>query len=353
MDQPPTYAPKRSSEVHGNKTVNLALQGGGSHGAFTWGVVDRLLEDERIDIEGVSGASAGAVNAVVLVSGLATGGRAGARKALESFWGNVGELGEYGLFRRSPLDRLMGSWSLDMSPAYAWFDLLSRVASPYELNPLNINPLHDLLERSVNWEAVRSCGIKLFVSATNVETGRVRVFSQKRMCPKRVTASTALPLMFQAVEIEGQHYWDGGYMGNPSLWPLFYSTAARDILLVEINPLERKGVPTNARDILNRLNEISFNTALLSELRAVEFVGRLVDQGVIDDGRYRKILVHMVSGGAAMAELGSASKVNAEWEFLLYLKELGRDAAGAWLAAHYDDLGERSSIDLRTMLANS
>jgi NTE family protein len=343
----------RSDEITGAKPINLALQGGGSHGGFTWGVLDRLLEDERIDIEGVSGTSAGAVNAVVLVHGLARGGRAGARQALDQFWGKIGDLGQFGLFRRSWLDQLLGSWNLNMSPAYAAFDLLSRVASPYQLNPLNINPLRDLLETFVDWPAVQEAGVKLFVSATNVETGRVRVFSQKRMDASRILASTCLPLVFQAVEIEGKHYWDGGYMGNPSLWPLFYATAARDIVIVEINPIERKGVPDNAREILNRLNEISFNTALLSELRAVDFVGRLVDRGVIDEGRYRKMLIHMVSGGPSMAELGAASKMNAEMDFLLHLKDIGRAAADAWLAQHYDQIGVDSTVNLRSMLANS
>lgn len=329
------------------KLINVALQGGGSHGAYTWGVLDRLLEDERLEIEAITGASAGAVNAVVLADGLARGGRDGARAALDRFWRRIGEFGNFSLFRRSPMDRLMGSWSLDMSPAYTFADLLSRLVSPYELNPLDINPMRDVLGELVDFAAIQQCSsIKLFISATNVRTGRIRVFDQAELCLDQVMASTCLPMVFQAVEIDGEHYWDGGYMGNPPIWPLFSSARSRDVLIVEINPIERDEVPTNARDILNRLNEVTFNTALIAELRAIDFVGRLVEEGRLEGDRYRKFLIHMVRGSAGLVALGSASKMNAEAEFLEHLRNLGREAADAWLAAHFDDLGQRGTLEL-------
>lgn len=333
------------------KRINLALQGGGSHGAFTWGVLDRILEDDRISIEAVTGASAGAINAVILAHGVATCGTAtghdGARKALRAFWTRIGELGDLSLFRRSPLDVMRGGWGLDASPIFSWYEMLSRLVSPYDLNPLNINPVRGILDEVVDFEAIRGCGkLKLFISATNVRTGRVKVFSQARMSVERVMASTCLPLVFQAVEVDGEYYWDGGYMGNPPLWPLFYSSVSRDLVIVEINPLERPEVPRTAHDILNRLNEITFNSALVNELRMIDFVGRLVDQGAIDGDRYRKFLVHMIRGGDKLSVLGAATKMNAERDFLLYLHELGRQSADQWLADHFDALGHSPTIDI-------
>jgi len=333
------------------RKINLALQGGGSHGAFTWGVLDRLLEEESIDIEAVSSASAGAVNATFLAHGYATGGRAGARTALDRLWTEIGALGALSLFRRSPFDALRGDWSLDYSPAFAMFDVLSRVASPYDLNPLGLNPLRDMLNAQIDWDAVRQTReFKLFISATNVRTGRVKVFEQERICAEQVLASTCLPTLFPAVEIDGEAYWDGGFMGNPPLFPLFYASGSRDIVLIEINPIERPQVPHTAREIMNRTNEISFNASLMAELRAIEFVGRLVESHRINDGHYRQMLVHMISGEQATAALGAASKLNAEPDFLDLLKGLGRAAATTWLAAHGDDLGKRASVDLKALL---
>ena len=342
------------SRGEGEKKVNLALQGGGAHGAFTWGVLDRLLEDGRIAFDGISGTSAGAMNAVVLCDGYLRGGRDGAREALHEFWMAVSEVGRYSPMQRTPLDVFMGNWSLDNSPTYLAFDLISRLVSPYDLNPLGINPLREVLDAQVDFDRVRSCNqMKLYISATNVHTGRARVFRCPEITVDVTMASACLPFLFRAVEIDGVPYWDGGYMGNPALHPFFYECSSPDILLVQINPVARDTTPTSAREILNRMNEITFNSSLLAELRAVDFVGRMLDQGYLDGTRYKKISLHIIHGDEPLKSMLASSKVNAEWRFLTTLKDLGREAADAWLKAHYDAVGVRSSVDIREMFAGA
>jgi NTE family protein len=326
------------------RAINLALQGGGAHGAFTWGVLDRLLEDPGIDFDGVCGTSAGAMNAVLLAHGLETGGREGARAALEGFWRRVGAFG-------APAAAAMAR-----APAFAafshWFlESFSRSFSPYQFNPLDANPLRDLLARSVDFDAVRRCAaVKLFVCATNVRSGKVRIFDNAELSLDAVMASACLPHLFRAVAIDGEHYWDGGYMGNPALWPLFYRTAVRDVLIVMVNPIARADVPRTPVEIADRVNEITFNSSLLRELRAVEFVTRLVTDGALTAAarrRLRHVLVHVVRADEALGGLGATSKVFADWPFLQRLRDLGRGAAHEWLAAHRGDIGVRGSVDLR------
>ena len=333
----------------GIKRINLGLQGGGSHGAFTWGVLDRLLEDERIEIEALTGASAGAINAVVLADGMAEGDRTHARKTLRAFWEAVSEGGKYSPMRRSPLETAKGGWNLDSSPGYIFFDVLSRVASPYDLNPFDLNPLRDLLKKTVDFDRVRASMLKLFVSATNVETGRARVFHREQLTINHVLASACLPHMFKAVEIDGVPYWDGGYMGNPPLWPLFDHSTSDDVVVVQINPITRPGLPKSARDILNRLNEITFNASLLRELRSVDFVTRLMDAGHLQGTGYRRVLVHMIGDEPALSALGASSKLNTEAAFLEMLFQKGRRATNAWLEQHFGDVGERSTINIREL----
>ena len=331
------------------RPVNLALQGGGAHGAFTWGVLDRLLEDQRVVIEAISGTSAGAMNAVVLVDGLMSGGTEGARAKLRQFWEAVGAASRYTLLQRGPLSVLTQNWSLDLSLGYYLFDTITRSLSPYEFNPLNINPLKDILERTVDFDLVRSCEkLKLFISATNVETGRVRVFARDTLTADMVMASAALPILFQAVEIEGKYYWDGGYMGNPVLFPLSYAKTSRDIVIVQINPIEREGVPKTAHEILNRINEISFNASLLHELRSIDFVRRMLTTHHIAPD-HQEMLIHIIDGQEALSSLSASSRFNPERAFLEHLFEIGRKAADDWLNTHYDCLGERSSVDVRRL----
>jgi NTE family protein len=333
------------------KAVCLGLQGGGSHGAFTWGVLDEILRDGRIEIEAVSGTSAGAMNAVVLADGLADGQRKvdrdRARDCLTQFWRAVSDSARFSPIQRTVIDRIMGDWSLDRSPGFALFDLMGRMTSPYLFNPLDLNPLKPLLEEGVDFARVARCkGFRLHLSATNVRTGRIAVFEREEITPDHVLASACLPFMFQAVEIGAEAYWDGGYMGNPALFPFFRSCETNDILIVQINPMARTELPRTPRDIQERLNEITFNAGLLRELRAIDFVTRLLDEGRLDPETYKHVLVHMIADDAALSPLGASSKMNAEWDFLIHLRDAGRTAARHWLAQHYDDLGKRTTIPL-------
>ena len=331
------------------KRINLALQGGGAHGAFTWGVLDRLLEDERIEIEGISATSAGAMNGTVLAYGYAVGGREGARAALAQFWQRVSRAAMNSPFQPSWLDRALGNHSLHFSPAFVMLDLMSRLFSPYEFNPLNRNPLKEVLEASVDFELLRrrENPLKLFLSATNVKTGKVKVFERHEIGPQHVLASGCLPFLFQAVEIGGEHYWDGGYMGNPAIFPLIYGCTSKDIVIVHINPLERDEVPRTATDILNRVNEISFNSSLMREMRAINFVTRLIDGGIVDGKHLSRLFIHSIFADHVMKKLGASSKLNADWSFLQHLHAAGRQAAAAWIESSFDRLGVASTIDIR------
>jgi len=331
------------------KAINLALQGGGAHGVFAWGVLDRLLEEQRISFEGISATSAGAANAAVLSYGLTVGGRDGAKRALKTFWRRVARTAMFSPLQPSPWDRLTHNHGLDNSPAYLALDILSRVFSPYQLNPFNINPLKSVLEEVVDFEELqRDCAVKLFLSATNVRTGKVRVFTGEEICVDAVLASACLPFISQAVEIRGEHYWDGGYMGNPAIFPLIYNCGSADVVVVHINPAERPDVPTTARDIMNRINEISFNSSLMREMRAISFVTELIDNGQLKDANVKRMMLHAIEADDVMRELGVASKLNADWEFLMHLHAIGRERAGAWIDATFDKLGVESSIDIRT-----
>lgn len=332
------------------KKISLALQGGGALGAYTWGVLERLLEDERIEIAAVSGASAGAMNAVVLAQGLSEGGRAGAKKRLRAFWEEIARAGAANPYRQVPLFKFLGAFAPAWASFHEWAGTVARMTSPYDLNPLNINPLKELVAELVDFERVRACDqLELFISATNVETGRIRVFSRKELTVDHVMASACLPMMFQAVEIDGSAYWDGGYMGNPALFPLFDNPETRDIVIVQINPLVRKGVPRSTQDILSRVNEITFNASLLRELRAIEFVQRLLAAHSVEEGRYKEILVHVVEDDHALTRYGAGADLNTELSFFEDLRRIGRGACGRWLKRNFDMLGRQSSVDLRAM----
>jgi NTE family protein len=348
--------------------IDLALQGGGSHGAFTWGVLDRLLQEEWLEIAAISGTSAGAMNAVAVASGLMHGGREGARANLHRFWQRVAELSPFHHIQSGPLGSLAtplaGPVSAWLSPwTEPWQQALNAWGSqfsPYQLNPLNLNPLRQILLDTVDFKSVGRCDkTRLFIAATQVRTGSLKVFEQCNLTPDMVLASACLPLLFQAVEIDGEAYWDGGYAGNPSLMPLIIQSPANDLLLVQINPIERDERPTSASDILDRISEVTFNASLLKEMRSIA----LLQQMIADEGRpghhYRNPLfqrvaalrVHQIDGGASLAPLGPASKSNTQWAFLQQLHALGRASAEQWLAAHAQDLGQRSSWDLHQVLA--
>ena len=334
------------------KPVTLALQGGGAHGAFTWGVLDALLSDERIAIKGVSGASAGAMNAVCLAEGMADGGREGARAQLKRFWTRIGDAGRYSPLQRGLFSKLLGRWGIENTPGYIFFDWMSHLASPYEANPLDLNPLRDVLQEEIDFTKVRACtDLKIFISATNVHTGRVEVFEQGELTAAHVLASACLPTIFRAVEIDGIPYWDGGYTGNPPLFPLFDVTNGGDLLIVQLNRILRKELPVTAQQIENRLNEITFNASLLSELRAIEFVQRLLDQGKIEEGHYHRLRLHRIDADKALAKVEPSTKVNADPDFIDWLFKRGKAAGEEWIAAHFDDLGTRATLDVASLVA--
>jgi NTE family protein len=332
------------------KHINLALQGGGALGAFTWGVLDHLLEDGRLKIEGISGASAGAVNAIMLADGLARGGPDEARKRLADFWRAASLGGNLPDVQRRAVDRLFSFWPIEDTPVGLWMQAVTRYLSPYEFNPLNINPLNDLIGRFVNFDAVRACkDLELFVSATNVRTGQLRVFRRDEMTADMIAASACLPHLFRAVEIDGEPYWDGGYVGNPSLYSLIGATQTENLLLVQINPLERKQVPKTRDEIMARINEITFNASLMSELRGITFVGKLIDEGKLPRGtgvgQYRRINIHRVALTGSAQTLDAASRLSTDYDFFEMLRTNGRRAARRFLDAHYNDIGVRSSVD--------
>jgi NTE family protein len=334
------------------KKINLALQGGGAHGAFTWGVLDHLLQDERLMIEGISGASAGALNAVMLADGLARGGREEARKRLADFWRGASTDGNLPRLQRAVIDRLFSFLPFEGSPVAAWLDALAQFVSPYDFNPLNINPLKELIEKFVDFDALHRCTEpQLFISATNVTTGRLRVFAGAKVTADAVMASACLPALFRAVEIDGTPYWDGGYLGNPAIFPFFRATETEDVLVVQINPRVRHVAPKSSQEIINRLNEITFNSSLLAEFRAIDFVRRLIDQGRLPrgtrPGEYRRINVHRIALDEAFRKLTAASKLKSDYDFFVMLRNGGRRAARNFLDAHFDDLGRDATIDLR------
>ncbi len=330
------------------KTVNLALQGGGAHGAFAWGVLDRLLEDERIGYSAVSATSAGAMNATVLAYGLTIGGREGARRELAKFWKKISEAGSRGPLQPSWLDKMMKNHSLDYSPAFMMFDIMSRLMSPAQFNPLNLNPLKDVLLECVDFEKLRrDCPIKVFLSATNVRTGKVKMFENHELRVEAVLASGCLPFMFHTVEIDGEAYWDGGYMGNPAIFPLIYGSTTSDVIIVHINPLYREEIPNTARDIMNRINEISFNSSLMREMRAIAFVSHLIQDGQLDDEKHRQMLIHSIRNDEHMRSLGVASKLNPDWDFLQDLRDVGRATASQWLEENFDHIGVQTTTDIK------
>ncbi len=329
------------------KRINMALQGGGAHGAFGWGVMDKFLEDGRVEIEGLSGTSAGSMNAVVYAYGKLKGND-GARQALHDFWKAISDAGQKFAIKKMP-------WDLGVihkeNPLQDMMKSMMSILSPYQMNPMNYNPLRDVLEQQVDFEELeRSQLTKLFICATNVRTGKVKIFHTPEVTASVVLASACLPQVFQAVEINGEHYWDGGYMGNPVLYPLFYYTESRDVVILHINPIERPGPPTTSADIANRLNEITFNSSLIKELRSVYFVQKLLDDGWIKDehrDKLKYVLIHSVRADNAMSDLSSASKMSSDWAFLTMLRDRGRALATEWLEHNFDQLGVRSTVDLK------
>lgn len=329
--------------------IDLALQGGGAHGAFTWGVLDRLLEEDWLTIEGISGTSAGAMNAAVLAAGMASGGRQTAREMLHAFWRKTSDAARFSPFQRGPWERLTGSWSLDQSPAFITMDIMARLVSPYSMGGFAGNPLRDLLCELIDFDTLATGPIKLFVTATNVHTGQGRVFRRDELTVDALLASACLPSMYQAVEIDGIPYWDGGFFGNPTMTPLVRECDSNDTFLVQINPVVRPETPRTAREIASRLNEISFNAPLLKELRMMAMMRRVADPGHPEAKALSEMRLHRITSDL-MVSLGHSSKLNAEWPFLQMLFEAGRKAAIDFGKAHIADVGVRSTFDIDSLL---
>jgi NTE family protein len=345
MKKKPANVPLESKR----KKLNLALQGGGAHGAFTWGVLDRLLEEDRIVIEGIVGTSAGAVNAAILAYGLESGGPQKARELLKNFWIYNSENSQCSPFQPTLCDKAFGSkGSMEFSPSWQMFDMFSRMLSPYQWNTNNMNVFRDVIEKTIDFSVLQqSKSIKLFICATNVLTGRLKVFENKEITPDMILASACLPYLYQAPEINGQYYWDGGYMGNPPIFPVIYNTDCQDVLIVQINPINIPEVPRSAPAILDRINTLSFNSSLMREMRAIWFVTSLVEKGELDAEKHKHTFIHTVDAEEEMARLTASSKMNLDRSFLQYLFDTGRVKAAEFLENHYDKIGKESSTDIK------
>lgn len=325
--------------------ISLALQGGGAHGAFTWGVLDYLLEEGSLDLKAITATSAGAMNAVALAAGYAEGGHDGARELLEAFWRDVSERGAP-LAAANTFTPAFGPFT-----PFAMFQAITNLASPYDLNPFDYNPLQQTLRKLIDFDRLRAeTDIDLFIAATNVESGKVKIFKTPEITEDSVLASACLPQVFKAINIDDTPLWDGGYVGNPALFPLFYADVPRDILIVHINPMTRKGTPKTAAAILDRLNEITFNASLVSELRSIAFVQKLLDENWMADrvrSRYRRMFVHAIRADKQLSKLSIETKYDTSWRFLTDLRDRGRDAAQSWILASRDQVGKTSSVDIQ------
>ncbi len=329
------------------KRLNLALQGGGSHGAFTWGVLERLLEEDYLEFEGITGTSAGAMNGVILAQGMMEGGRVRARELLGEFWYRVSRSAAFNPLQPDMMDKWLASWGIPYAPGALTIDMINRMFSPSQLNMFDVNPLRDIVEELVNFEALREQSVlKLFVNATNVLNGKIKVFRTSELTLDMIMASACLPFVFKTVEVDGVPYWDGGYSGNPAIYPLFYDCSASDVAIIQINPVHIDDAPQTAPEILDRVNEISFNNTLMREMRAIAFVKKLLAKHEISDAQYKDMHVHLIEAEELMNDFSHTTKNNVDWEFLRHLHNIGYQAADEWLAQHYEDIGKRSSIDI-------
>jgi len=330
------------------KKIDLALKGGGAHGAYSWGVIDRLLDEPTIEIDGVCGTSAGAMNGVCTVYGLRKGGRNLAKHILVKFWHRISEAGKLSILQPTWFDKMMSPGNMNFSPLYKFFSVTSDALSPSQFNPLGINPLEKILNDLIDFDELQKISPpKLFVCATNVKTCEAKIFGPTEISSKAVMASACLPHLFKAVEINGESYWDGGFMGNPPLSPLTQNTEGTDdILLVKVNPFKIGKVPESVEDIKDRVNEISFNSSLALEIQHLEFINDLVDKGITMDGKLKRINLHCLSADRTLAELNLSSKLNTTWDFLMHLKNMGYQACDSWIKTNYDNIGTKSTYHI-------
>lgn len=331
---------------NGKKRISLALQGGGAHGAFTWGVLDRLLEEDRIEIEGLSGTSAGAMNSVATCQGLIANGNKGARRVLRQFWEAIGAAGDKGPLKPGPIDKAMNLYTMYNTPAYMGFDMMIKMMSPYQFNPMDTDPLRDVIEKTFDFDILRREALhKVFLCATHVRDGKIKVFSNPELSPEALLASGCLPLIHKAVEVNGEFYWDGGFVGNPAIYPLIYNCQSSDIIVVQLNPTRRAEIPHDVRGISDRLNEISNNMSLMRELRNIKYLSDLIDSGDLDGKKFKRVHMHCIKNESVFAKLGFSSKLNSTSEFLEHLFDEGRACAADWLHENFDNLGVKTTLD--------
>jgi len=333
--------------MHKPKKIAIGLQGGGSHGAFSWGVLDALLADDRIDIVGLSGTSAGGMNAAATLQGFNKGGREGARAELRRFWEMVHKTTAESAMRPTPFKSMMGSHSLRGSPVYAWMNMMRDFYSPYELNPLDINPLKTLVHDFFDLDILhKRSKMKVFLCATQVRTGKLHIFKGKELTESALLASACLPSLFRAVEVDGEFYWDGGYVGNPAIYPLIYNCPTRDIAIIQITQAHRELIPNTADAIADRHQEITYNACLMHEIRAIYFISKMVEKGIVNDKSIKILNLHVIRDREFFEELDLSTAMNTDWNFLLQLFEAGKRSGEKWLEDHYDDIGVRSSAQI-------
>ena len=342
----PEEKKKKDTKNDGKKHVSIAMQGGGAHGAFTWGVLDRLLEEKDFVIEGVSGASAGGMNAVSVAQGIMDGGNEGAREALDKYWKINAEAGKTSILKTGVIDTLLGKYTMLHTPAFIITDLLCKFLSPYQFNPSGSNPLKSIVEELFDFDRLNEFdGVRIFLSATHVYTGKIKTFSNinHELCTEAMLATACLPTLFHAVMVKGEYYWDGGYTGNPVIYPLIYDCEPADIMLIKLNPTHRNRLPLTPGEISDRMNEITNNTSIMREMRSMHFITKLIDDGIVAPGKLKRMNVHLIENEATFQDLGWSSKLNTDWEFLSHLKEEGRKTADKWIEKNYDKIGKQTT----------
>ncbi len=328
------------------KKIALALQGGGTHGTFTWGVLDYLLEDGRFEIEGLSGTSAGGMNAAAVTQGLVKGGDQGGRQELRRFWELVHKRSAFSSAQPTQFTRMLG-YSLRLTPAYSWGQWAKNFFSPYEFNPLNVNPLRDLVTEFFDFDLLRQAkNPKLFLCATHVKSGKLKIFKGRQLKLESLLASACLPTLFQAVEVDGEHYWDGGFIGNPALFPLIYNCASKDFIVIQVRQAYRDKLPTTAQEIIDRQEEITYNACLIREMRSTHYISKMVDKGIIIDKGVKSLNMHVIRNAEVFGQLDQSSALNADWDFFEYLFNAGRDTTQKWVAKHFNDIGVRTTANL-------
>ena len=331
----------------GNKHITVAMQGGGAIGAFTWGVLDRLLEEKDLVIEGVSGTSAGGMNAVCVAQGIMEGGNEGARRLLRTFWESMAEAGKTSIFKPGLLDILMHKYTLHNSPGFLMFDFMTKILSPYQFNPFGVNPLKDMVEKLFKFDQLNKYeDVKIFISATHVYTGKIKVFSNKDLCPEALLASACLPTVYSAVQVNNEYYWDGGFISNPLIYPLIYNCKPADVMILKLNPTHRNRLPITASEIGDRLNEITNNTSIMREMRSIAYITKLIDDGLLDPKKIKRLNVHLIENEGVFQDLGWSSKLNTDPKFFEHLFTEGRKTADKWIEENYKYIGKKTTANI-------